>query len=41
MRHVKLNPGGQLNTAALGDLINAAYVDIRARIGAERSSRNA
>jgi hypothetical protein len=32
MRHVKLNPGRQVNAAALGDLIDAAYVDIRARL---------
>ena len=39
MRHVKLGPGRELNAAALSDLIDAAYVDIRARLGAERSSR--
>ena len=39
MRHVKLIPGGGLNAAALGDLISAAYVDIKARLDAERSSR--
>ena len=33
MRHVKLNPGRELNAAALGDLIDAAYVDIRVRLG--------
>jgi hypothetical protein len=33
MRHVKLDPARELNAAALGDLIDAAYVDIRARIG--------
>jgi hypothetical protein len=32
MRHVKLNPGRQVNAAALGDLIDAAYLDIRARL---------
>ena len=31
MRHVKLKPGPELNTAALRDLIDAAYLDIRAR----------
>jgi hypothetical protein len=41
MRHIKLTPGRQLNTAALCELIDAAYVDIKARLGAERSSRNA
>jgi hypothetical protein len=33
MRHVKLKPGLELNTAALRDLIDAAYLDIRARLG--------
>lgn len=32
MRHVKLKPGSQLNAAALSDLIDAAYADIRARL---------
>ena len=40
MRHVKLSPGGELNAAALSDLIDAAYVDIRARLDAERASKN-
>ncbi|MDP9089451.1 MAG: DUF1801 domain-containing protein [Pseudomonadota bacterium] len=40
MRHVKLSPGRKLNAAALRDLIDAAYADIRARLGAEGSSRN-
>jgi hypothetical protein len=39
MRHVKLNPGRELNAAALSDLIDAAYADIRGRLGAERSSK--
>jgi hypothetical protein len=39
MRHVKLNPRSQPDAAALSDLIDAAYVDIRARLSAERSSR--
>lgn len=33
MRHVKLRPGEAINHAALGDLIAAAYADIRARLG--------
>ena len=37
MRHVKLKPGLELNTAALCDLIDAAYLDIRARLGDEPS----
>ena len=32
MRHVKLRPGKELNDAALGDLIVAAYDDIRRRL---------
>lgn len=41
MRHVKVNPGRELDAAALGDLIATAYVDIRARLDAERSSQEA
>ena len=33
MRHVKLRPGQAVDSVALGDLIDAAYVDIRARLG--------
>jgi predicted TIM-barrel enzyme len=32
MRHVKLLPGKELDAAALSDLIDAAYSDIRRRI---------
>ena len=32
MRHVKLSPGRLVNAAALGDLIDAAYADIKARL---------
>jgi hypothetical protein len=32
MRHVKLKPGLDLNTAALSGLIGAAYLDIKARL---------
>jgi hypothetical protein len=39
MRHVKLNPGCEFNAAALSDLIDAAYLDIKVRLGADRSSR--
>ena len=39
MRHVKLNPGRELNVAALSDLIDAAYVDIKARLAADRASQ--
>jgi hypothetical protein len=35
---VKLLPGREPNAAALGDLIDAAYADIKARLGAERAS---
>jgi len=34
MRHVKLRWGEPVNTAALADLISAAYRDIRLRLGA-------
>jgi len=33
MRHMKLKPGAEFNGAALRDLIDAAYVDIGARLG--------
>ena len=39
MRHVKLKPGPELNTAALRDLIDAAYLDIGARLSGEPSSQ--
>ena len=39
MRHVKLQPSGKLNVAALCDLVDAAYLDIKSRLDAERSSR--
>jgi len=37
MRHVKLKPGRNVNAAALRALIDAAYLDIKARLGADRS----
>ena len=33
MRHVKLQPGGNVDAAALGELIQAAYADLKARVG--------
>jgi len=39
MRHVKLGPGRELDAAALGDLIGAAYADIKGRLVAVRSSQ--
>jgi hypothetical protein len=35
-RHVKLTPDNEVNAAALHDLIHAAYLDIKARLNAER-----
>jgi hypothetical protein len=32
MRHVKLRPGTETNTAALSRLIDTAYSDIKARV---------
>ena len=32
MRHVKLKPGTATNAAALSELIDAAYADIKARV---------
>lgn len=37
MRHVKLRPGSEPNTVALRALIDAAYLDIRERLGSESS----
>ena len=34
MRHVKLAPGREADTAALGALIQAAYADMRLRLAA-------
>lgn len=31
-RHVKLRPGHEIDSAALGQLVEAAYVDIKARL---------
>ena len=38
MRHVKLTPGRELDDAALAELIDAAYADIKERIRADRES---
>ena len=38
MRHVKLDPRREVNAAAVSDLIDAAYLDIKVRLGADRSS---
>lgn len=40
MRHVKLRPDSEPNAVALGELIDAAYRDIKARLAAERAARN-
>jgi hypothetical protein len=39
MRHVKLKPGPELNTRALCELIDAAYSDIKLRLGNDGSSQ--
>jgi hypothetical protein len=36
MRHVKLKPDHEPNVAALGDLIDAAYIDIKERLATLR-----
>ncbi len=36
MRHVKLRPGQAVNEAALRRLVQAAYLDMRRRVEAER-----
>lgn len=38
MRHVRLQPGRELNEAALSALIEAAYVDIKSRLAVERAA---
>ena len=38
MRHVKLMPGRDSNTAALRDLVDAAYLDIKAHLASARPS---
>jgi len=35
MRHVKVRPGEALDSAALGELIEAAYIDIKAQLQGE------
>lgn len=35
MRHAKLRPGRELNSDALGKLLDAAYLDIKTRLRAE------
>jgi hypothetical protein len=37
MRHVKLKPGCEPNSVALRALIDAAYLDVRERLGSESS----
>jgi hypothetical protein len=39
MRHVKLKPDREVNAAALSNLIDAAYLDIKVRLGGNRTSR--
>jgi hypothetical protein len=38
MRHVRLEPGGEVRAEALAELIDAAYTDIHARLRAARAS---
>jgi len=38
MRHIKLNLDRETNAAALSNLIDAAYADIKARLDAERAA---
>ena len=40
MRHVKLKPNSDCDAEALRTLIESAYADIKARLAAERSSRD-
>ncbi len=38
MRHVKLRPDRTLDTKALGELIDSAYADVKARLRDERAT---
>ena len=38
MRHVRLEPGGEIDAEALGELIDASYTDLHARLRAERAA---
>jgi hypothetical protein len=40
MRHVKLKLDSEINAAALSELIHVAYVDIKTRLDAERSTQD-
>jgi hypothetical protein len=37
MRHVKLRPGQEPDSGAIGELIDAAYLDIKLRLRSERA----
>jgi hypothetical protein len=39
MRHVKLRPGLEIDESSLSDLIDAAYLDMRSRLGGKPTSR--
>jgi hypothetical protein len=41
MRHVKLDPSREFNAGALGNLIDAAYLDIKVRLSADGPSSEA
>jgi hypothetical protein len=41
MRHVKLDPSREFNAVALSNLIDAAYLDIKVRLGADGPSPEA
>jgi hypothetical protein len=41
MRHVKLDPSREFNAGALSNLIDAAYLDIKVRLGADGPSPEA
>ncbi len=41
MRHVKIRPDGQADAAALAELVEAAYADVKQRLATESESRAA
>jgi hypothetical protein len=40
MQHVKLKPGSEIDVSALSDLVDAAYLDIKWRLGHQKPSKN-
>jgi hypothetical protein len=41
MRHVRIRPDGEVDVAALAELVNAAYADVKQRLATEPAGRAA